>query len=285
MERIVDTHTHFWTLATTTWVDESYGPMHRDFLPTDHRAESAACGVTRCVIVEAGSSDRENQLIAEIAGSDDFVGALILHAPLDDPDLGHKLDEWQQIPKFRGTRMMFEPIEDADIAARPAIVEGLKELARRDLVHDFLPLIKHLQGVAEALDQVPDLRCIIEHLAKPNFDGTFEQDWTDGMRRLVEDTACSFKLSLSPQVTRVAEYVANPGQGWPISAIQPYYDFLRSEAGSDRLIWGSDWPVAVLSGSYRDMLDTHRELLGDLDEVTEMKLFRRNAEELYQLEA
>ena len=96
-----------------------------------------------------------------------------------------------------------------------------------------------------------------------------------------------------PEKPRVQALLPRLGRGseldrrldGPISAIQPYYDFLRSEAGSDRLIWGSDWPVAVLSGSYRDMLDTHRELLGDLDEVTEMKLFRRNAEELYQLEA
>ena len=285
MDRIVDTHTHFWTLATTTWVDESYGPIHRDFLPADHQAESVSCGVTRCVIVEAGPSPAENELIMEIAASDDFVGGLILSAQLDDSELGHKLDQWQRLPKFRGTRMMFESIEDADIGTRPAVIQGLKELARRDLVHDFLPLVGHLRGVAEALDQVPDLRCIIEHVAKPDFDGTVEAEWTSGMRRLIDDTACSFKLSLSPQVTRVAEYVAMPGQGWPVEAIQPYYDFLRSEAGSDRLMWGSDWPVAVLSGSYGNMLDTHRALLGDLDELTEMKLFRRNAEEFYQLEA
>ena len=241
--------------------------------------------MTRCVIVEAGPSAGENQLISDIAGSDDFVGALILSAKLDDPQLGHKLDEWQQLPKFRGTRMMFEPIEDADIASRPVVVESLKELARRDLVHDFLPLAQHLQGLAATLEKVPDLRCIVEHLAKPDFDGTVEQDWTEGIRRLVDDTACSFKLSLSPQSSRIAEYVANPGHGWPTDAVQPYYDFLLTEAGSDRLMWGSDWPVAVLTGSYQDMMTTHRTLLGDIDEITEMKVFRRNAEEFYQLEA
>ena len=285
MNRVVDTHTHFWTVATSSWLNESFGPLFRNYLVADHRAASASCGVTRCVVVEAGLTPAENELILDIADSDEFVGALILSAALDDPKLGHKLDEWQRRPKFRGTRMMFEPVDDGNIANRPAIVEGLKELSRRDLVHDFLPLHRHLAAVAAALEQVPDLRCVIEHLAKPEFADGIDAEWRSGMQRLIDETACSFKLSLSPRVATMSEYAASPGQGWPLDAVRPYYDFLCREAGSDRLFWGSDWPVATLTGSYGDMLTAHRTLLGDIDELTEMKLFRRNAEEFYQLEA
>ena len=285
MDRIVDTHVHFWTQATTSWLTSAMGPINRDFLPEHHRAESHSCDVSRCVVIEAGPTDAENQLIIDLADQDEFVGALILQADLDDPRLGKRLDEWQQLPKFRGVRMMFESHPAADIASQPAIVDGLQELARRDLIHDFLPLTRHLNDVVSALEQVPDLRCIIEHYAKPNFDGSLEADWVSAMTRLADGTSASVKLSLSPQATRIADYVTNPGQGWPLEAVRPYTDFLLSELGTDRLIWGSDWPVALLTDSYAGMLETHQTLLSDLDEVDQLKLFRSNAEEFYQLEA
>ena len=50
-------------------------------------------------------------------------------------------------------------------------------------------------------------------------------------------------------------------------------------------MWGSDWPVALLTDSYRGMLDTHQTLLDGLDGPTRVKVFRTNAEEFYQLEA
>jgi L-fuconolactonase len=285
MDRIVDTHVHFWTQATTSWLTDALGPINRDFLPEHHRAASAAAGVSRCVIIEAGATDAENQLIADIAEHDPFVGALILAADVRDPAFGHRLDEWQKLPKFRGVRMSFEGHTDSDIAAQPATVGGLQELARRDLIHDFLPLVAHLDAVVDALEQVPDLRAIIEHYAKPDFAGGLEPAWESAMIRLADATNASVKLSLSPQSARVGEYAARPGQGWPHTAIQPYTDFLLSELGPDRLMWGSDWPVALLTESYTSMLDLHRTLLGAIDEEDEHKLFRTNAEEFYQLEA
>lgn len=285
MDRIVDTHCHFWWRETNSWLDPSWDILYRDYTPVEHQAASRPVGVTRCVIVEAGATDAENQSIIDCAAEYDFVGGLILRADLDDPGLGRKLDEWQKLPKFRGVRMNFEAHPDPDIAARPAVIDGLRELARRGLIHDFLPLVRHLDGIAASIERVPDLKCIIEHYGKPDFDGAPEPAWERAMRRIARDTGAFCKLSLSPQVTRVAEYLDRPKRGWPIDAMRPYTAFYLEELGPDRLIWGSDWPVALLTTDYAGMLATHRELLGPLTPETEVKLFRTNAEAFYGVTA
>ena len=188
--------------------------------------------MTRCVIVEAGDTDVDNQTIIDFAAEFDFVGGLILRADLDDPGLGHKLDAWQKLPKFRGMRMNFEAHPDPGIATKPAVIEGLRELARRGLIHDFLPLVRHLDGIATAIEQVPDLKCIIEHYGKPDFDGTLEPAWEQAMRRIARDTGAFCKLSLSPQVTRIQQYLDNPKQGWPIDAMAPVHRPLPGGAGT-----------------------------------------------------
>ena len=105
------------------------------------------------------------------------------------------------------------------------------------------------------------------------------------MRRIARDTGAFCKLSLSPQVTRIQEYLDNPKQGWPIEAMRQYTALYLEELGPDRLIWGSDWPVALLTTDYAGMLATHRELLGPLDPEVEVKLFRTNAEAFYNVTA
>ena len=202
MDRIVDTHCHFWWRETNSWLDSDWDVLYQDYTPVEHQAASRPVGVTRCVIVEAGDTDVDNQTIIDFAAEFDFVGGLILRADLDDPGLGHKLDEWQKLPKFRGMRMNFEAHPDPGIATKPAVIEGLRELARRGLIHDFLPLVRHLDGIATAIEQVPDLKCIIEHYGKPDFDGTLEPAWEQAMRRIARGSGAFCKLSLSPQVTR-----------------------------------------------------------------------------------
>ena len=232
MDRIVDTHCHFWWRETNSWLDDSWEILYQDYTPVEHQAASRPVGVTRCVIVEAGDTDVDNQTIIDFAAEFDFVGGLILRADLDDPGLGHTLDEWQKLPKFRGMRMNFEAHPDPDIATRPAVIDGLRELARRGVIHDFLPLVRHLDGIATAIEQVPDLKCIIEHYGKPDFDGTMEPAWEQAMRRIARDTGAFCKLSLSPQVTRIQEYLDNPKQGWPIDAMRQYTAFYLEELGS-----------------------------------------------------
>ena len=87
MDRIVDTHCHFWWKGTNSWVDTSWDVLHQDYTPVEHQQVSSPVGVSRCVIIEAGHTDVDNQTIIDMAAEHDFVGGLILRVSLDNPRL------------------------------------------------------------------------------------------------------------------------------------------------------------------------------------------------------
>ena len=46
------------------------------------------------------------------------------------------------------------------------MIEGLKELAERNLTFDFLARPKHIKYIPKVLEIVPNLKSVIDHIAK-----------------------------------------------------------------------------------------------------------------------
>ena len=284
--RIVDTHCHLWQLEISgkTWVTAGLKQLHRSFEPDDLAEASRDAGVRACVVVEAGETEAENGALDRMAASSDLIEAIVPWADLESASLEDELDRWQQNPKFRGVRWRFEGYPDPDVLARPSIVRGLRKIAERGLVFDFLVRTAHLKDLLGVYSQLPGLRGVVEHMAKPDIVGSSDsQEWHTRMRELARNTNVNCKISLSPQVERFNEILASPGQGWPVEAIRPYAQFLLEEFGPDRLMWGSDWPIALITSDYVGTFQAMREAVGPLDASNEQRLFAGTARRFYAL--
>ncbi len=141
---IVDTHVHFWQFELLRRVWQPPPVIFRTFAPEDLVPDAAAAGVNRCVLVEAGTTDEDNQALADFAASSDFVGAMIAYADLESPALEQELDDFAEIPKFRGVRMRFEGHPDPHILARRSVLDGIRKVAERGLILEFLVDTSHL---------------------------------------------------------------------------------------------------------------------------------------------
>ena len=285
---IIDTHCHLWKLEVSgqTWVTPELGPLHRSFEPDDAVEASRDVGVVSLVVVEAGDTSEENRALEQMADSSEAIGAIIPYADLESADLEKELDYWRQVPKFRGVRMRFEEHPDPDILARPSIQEGLAAFAQTGHVFDFLVRTHHLNDVLKVYDRVPDLKGIIEHMAKPDMaDGTDKADWQKGMRALARNTDLACKISLSPRGEDIPGRAKNPGRGWSAEAIKPFVHHLLDEFGPERLIWGSDWPIALVTSDYGGTYQAMKDAIGPLRSEDEARMFSTNAAELYRLEA
>jgi L-fuconolactonase len=180
--------------------------------------------------------------------------------------------------------MGFEGHADPDILARPSILSGLEALARRGLIFEFLVRAHHLKDILRVYERMPDLKAVIEHMAKPDvIEGSDSVEWRQQMQALAGNTKVVCKLSLSPRIEQLSQLLANPQQGWPIEQIKPYVEFLMGCFGSDRLMWGSDWPVALLVSDYAGTYRAMRQALGRLTPAVELRLFRQNALQFYGL--
>ena len=285
--RIVDTHCHLWKLelAEQTGLTEDFGPIFRTFEPSDLLQETSACDVDMCVLIESGKTVEEIRVMEKMAASSSLIAAIAPYVDLESPFLEQELDSWLDNPKFRGVRARFEGHPDLDILTKPAIVNGLRKVAERGLIFEFLVRTIHLQGILRIYERIPELKAVIEHMAKPDLTaGTDRVQWHSSMQALAQHTPVACKLSLSPRVEQFGELLQNPDRSWPVESIKPYVRSLMKYFGPDRLMWGSDWPVTLVMSSYKETLNGMRTAIGTIPRSTEKQIFRTTALQFYGLE-
>jgi L-fuconolactonase len=285
---IVDTHCHLWylKLAKQTGLTSEFGPIFRSFSPADLAAVTSPFGISRCVLIESGKTNEETQAMKTMAASCRLISAFMPYVDLASPMLETELDGWRGNPKFRGVRARFEGHPDPDILLRPAVMQGITKLADRGLSLEFLVRAAHLKHILKVYEHIPHLNAVIEHLAKPDLvGGTDRAEWRSSMRALAMHTSVACKLSLSPRVEDLGALLKATGKGWPVESIKPFVGSLLEWFGPSRLMWGSDWPVALLVASYGDTLQAMCDAIGNMPPREEEKLFRTSAMGFYRLGA
>ena len=283
--QIVDTHFHLWDkgISSQTWLKPDPDFWFRTFAPTDLEDAATNIGLGTCVAIEAGRTTRENHALGQWANNFSLIGAFIPYIDLESHDLGQQLDAWQEHAKFRGVRMGFEGHADPGILQKVSILEGLREIARRELIFEFLVLPTHLHDLLMVLEKVPQLQCVIEHMAKPGLKNTDHHAiWHQQMQLLAKHTAVPCKLSLSPQASQVDQWLQERGQHWPPQAIRTHILFMLEHFGADRLMWGSDWPVCLMVDNYENTWLAIDDCLADVTHEDKRKIYCDTALDFYR---
>ena len=143
-----------------------------------------------------------------------------------------------------------------------------------DLVFDALVKPVHLPHIETLAGRYPDLRIVIDHAGKPDIAADHWQPWADGMARLASHTSAFCKLS-----GLMTEAGSTPAPG----AVQPWARHVLACFGADRLLWGSDWPVLELAGSYAQWWAETQQLLAPLSPRAQNAVMDGNARRLYRL--
>jgi L-fuconolactonase len=283
---LIDTHCHLWDLglAKQGGLTAEFGPIFRSFSPTDLSLVASPCRVNACVVIESGKTNDENLLLEQTAGSSSLIAAFLPYVDLANPNVERQLDAWRSNPKFRGVRARFEGHPDPEVLTRSEVLDGIARVAERGLILEFLVRAAHLEHIVKVYQQFPRLKAIIEHMAKPDVvDASDRNQWRSMMKRLASETSFTCKLSLSPRLEQISQLLRAPTKGWPVELIRPFVASLLEWFGSTRLMWGSDWPVALLMASYEDTLKAMRAAIGSIPPDEEVRLFGATAMEFYQL--
>ena len=70
---------------------------------------------------------------------------------------------------------------------------------------------------------------------------------------------------------------------WKQDDYGPYLDVVFDCFGIDRLLFGSDWPVCTLSGSYNQIVGIVENYIAALSDDEQAKVMGGNATAFYQL--
>lgn len=281
---VVDTHCHLWKWEQLQKSWSAPGPIARTFTAQDLAEHSMSAGVRQCVVIEAGMAPEDNQDLEQFAASSALIAGMVPFVDLQSPKLGEQLDYWQSRPKFSGIRMRAEAHSDPEVMVRSNTLEGFAELSRRKIPFDFLVTTEHLSQILKIYERVPSLIGVIEHIGKPDLrHGTDFMEWSSLMEALAKHTNVYCKASIGPRGVDLEEICAHLGEGWPVEQLRPYLQLLLEEFGPQRLMWGSDWPLALLESDYKGAFEIVRAALGFSSPADETQVFRTTAAQFYRL--
>ncbi|MGQ2901925.1 amidohydrolase family protein [Neoaquamicrobium sediminum] len=276
---VIDAHHHFWQVGRGDyhWMSPEMGePLYRDYMPDDLAPLLRRAGVEATVVVQAAQTEAETAFLLELAERTPFVAGVVGWLDMEDGGFGAKLDALARQPKFVGLRPMLQDLADDAYILRPAVLANLKLLAERGIAFDILVHPRHLPHAVRALEAVPGLKAVIDHIAKPDIASGAFGGWAEDMAAVAAFPNVLCKLS--GMITEADH------RAWKPADLKPYVDHVAKLFGPDRLMFGSDWPVCLQAGSYAEALQALRAILdGRLSEAERGAVYGLNAVRFYGL--
>jgi L-fuconolactonase len=245
---IVDAHHHLWdpALAEYPWMSDEVAPIRRRFGPEDLEPVLREHGVAGTVVVQARPSLDETRTLLEIADATPFVLGVVGWVDLTDPGVAELLDGCGS--GLVGVRHQVHDEADPRWLLRPEVQRGLAAVGEAGLVYDLLVRARELPAALEAARLLPRVRFVVDHLAKPPLqDGATATDkWAQGLEALAALPNVTCKLS---GLVTEARWGA-----WRRDELVPYLRRALDWFGPGRCMFGSDWPVCLLSADYETVL-------------------------------
>lgn len=277
---VIDAHQHFWDLSKSdfnyAWMDtDALEPIRKTYLPPDLRKHLDATGVDQSIFVQTQHNVEENRWILEFCEQNEFLAGMVGWVDLASPDCEKQLEEFNANSYFVGVRHVTHDEPDDDWIVREDVMNGLRVLEQHSVPFDLLFFVKHLKH-AQALGKAfPNLPMVIDHLAKPEIKAGRLDNWEDNFRAAAKFPNIYCKIS--GMVTE-ADW-----QAWKPSDLRPFVEIALEAFGPERCMYGSDWPVCELAGSYEQVIGAAREVLSELSADEQAMVFGGTATKFYGL--
>jgi L-fuconolactonase len=273
---MIDAHLHSWLLSRGDygWLTPALPAIYRDVSIPDWQAQAAAHGITGGVLVQAAPTESETQWLLAQAQQHPAVLGVVGWADLLAPDAPARIRALAANPKLKGLRPMLQDITDPDWILQAELAPALQTMSDLGLVLDALIKPLHLPRLLALAARYPTLKLVIDHAAKPDIAAGQWEPWASDLAKVASQTQAVCKISgllteAGPQPRPDA------AQRWAAHVLQVF--------GEDRVLWGSDWPVLELAGSYSDWWQASRRLSASLSEAGQKALYDSNTRRIYRL--
>lgn len=244
----IDSHQHFWKFdpVRDAWITPEMAAIRRDFLPPDLQPELAANGIDATIAVQADQCEDETRFLCDLATRHKFIAGVVGWTDLRARNLEDRLAHWSQHGGVVGFRHIAQAEPDDRFLAHPDFVAGVARLRQFGFTYDVLVYPRQLPAAIELASRLPKQPLVLDHIAKPPIRSGEMGAWCDHIRALAQSPNVYCKLS---GVITEADW-----KGWTRGHCKPYLDVVFDAFGADRLMFGSDWPVCLLAGSYERVL-------------------------------
>ena len=277
---IVDAHHHFWDPAAADypWLTDDLATIRRRFGPEDLEPQIRAAGVDATILVQTRSSADETREFLATAAATSFVRGVVGWVDLTDAAVGDAIAELRAGPGgdcLIGIRHQVHDEPDPDWLRRIDVRRGIAAVGEAGLAYDLLLRPREMPAALDTVRSLPDVRFVIDHLGKPPIRDHIVEPWAGLFRPFGREPNVSCKVS---GLVTEADW-----HHWTPADLAPFVDVALDTFGPGRLLAGSDWPVCLLAGSYRDVLDATRTVVAGLSPDEQAAVFGGTAVEVYGL--
>ena len=251
----IDAHVHVWQLRDPHPVPirERIAALARDFTLDDLALAWAGCDVARCILIEAGSTPGETELLLDIhRHRPDVVAGVVGSVDLAAPSLMSTLDRWMELGGLVGVREIVAFGDRRDALLSDDFQRGLATLSDRGLCFEIVVRPDQLDLARTIALRHPSLRFNVNHGGRPLVMCGEFQSWADGVRRLASASNTTCKLS---------GLIERAGFEWSVDSLAPYVRHLLDVFSPERLMFASNWPVMTVAGTYTRWWSAVREIL------------------------
>lgn len=273
----IDSHQHFWRYNPREypWMDDSRAPLRVDIMPPAMQPLLAQAKIDGTVAVQARQNLRETEFLLALAAEYDFIRGVVGWVDLSAADIEAQLERFASHPRLVGIRHIVHDEADDRFMLGGGFLRGLAQLQAYGLRYDLLVFPRHLPVALDVVKRFPEQRFVLDHIAKPFIKDGIIQPWERDIRALAAcDNVC---CKVSGMVTEAA------WGAWTQADFTPYLDVVFDCFGSERLMFGSDWPVCELAGSYSEVLNIVERYITALSADEQAAVMGGNASDFYQL--
>lgn len=276
MMKTIDTHQHFWKYNPVDygWITDDMSVIRKDFLPADLSVVLKENAVDACVSVQADQTEAETDWLLQMADENDFIAGVVGWVDLRSPLIEERLKHYSQFPKLKGFRHVLQG-EEPSFMLQKDFLNGISKLQQFDFTYDILIFPQHLDAALQLVQQFPDQAFVIDHIAKPYIKDKKIDEWKAGMEKIARHQNVYCKLS--GMVTE-ADW-----KNWTKEDLLPCIDVVVNSFGTNRVMFGSDWPVCLVAAQYQQWLSLVKDYFTSFSAEEQQAVFSKNAATFYHL--
>jgi predicted TIM-barrel fold metal-dependent hydrolase len=283
----VDAHHHLWDLEQHRydwltgdgWPEETevigdYAAIRRTYLAPDLLRHAAGSGLTKTVHIQADLSEddpvAETRWLQQTADETGIPTAIVAYVNVADRNVDEALAAHLAYANVRGIRSTPD-----DVRPREAVFRsGVAAVGRAGLSYDLRATPENAGDCASLADALPDVSFIVGHTGEPlSRTDEHRHVWRAGMRLLAERPNVSVKIS----------GLGMRDHSWTIDSMRPWVLDTIDIFGPDRCLFGTNWPVDAMYGSYGALVAAYRTLIAPFSATERQAMLSANAERLYRI--
>lgn len=278
---IIDAHVHLCNVSELKYSWTKDAPqLGRNVSPADLKKAAGPVTIEKFVFIEVDVDHpyelTEAAWIESLRPSTPELGAMVASLPLEQgASIEEDIISLKRHSLLRGIRRLIQKEADPTFCLQPRFIEGLKLLARHDLSFDICIYHHQLPSVIKMVGQCPEVRFVLDHIAKPGIKAGLFEPWAAQLRELARFPNVTCKIS---GVITEADH-----KSWTRDEVKPYIAHAIDCFGFDRAMFGSDWHVQELAGTYRGWIEVVDWVVAGASAEEKRKLFRETAKKAYRI--